>query len=60
MLENINIEEFLQAGIIEQVICGGESGDNARICNYDWILNTRKQCIIALCFIGKSIKIGNL
>ena len=45
MLEEINIEKYLQTGVIEQVICGGESGENARVCNYDWILNTRKQCI---------------
>ncbi len=45
MLENITIEKYLQTYTVEQVICGGESGDNARICNYDWILNTRKQCI---------------
>ncbi len=30
---------------VEQVIVGGESGNRARICNYDWILNIRKQCI---------------
>ena len=41
----INIEKYLQTGVIEQVICGGESGENARVCNYDWILNTRQQCI---------------
>ena len=45
MLEEINIEKYLQTGVIEQVICGGESGENARVCNYDWILNTRQQCI---------------
>ena len=27
------------------VTCGGESGPNARECNYDWILNTRNQCL---------------
>lgn len=30
---------------VEQVIVGGESGNRARICNYDWVLNIRKQCI---------------
>ena len=29
---------------IDCVTCGGESGNNARECNYDWILNTREQC----------------
>lgn len=45
MLENINIEKYLESGQIDKVICGGESGDKARVCNYDWILNTRSQCL---------------
>lgn len=45
MLEEINIEKYLKSNKIEMVTCGGESGPNARICNYDWILNTRNQCI---------------
>ena len=45
MLESIDIDKYLKTGLIESVTCGGESGDNARICNYDWILNTRRQCI---------------
>jgi protein gp37 len=24
---------------------GGEAGNNARICNYDWVLDIRTQCI---------------
>ena len=46
MLERIDISEYLKSGKIEKVTCGGESGENARVCDYDWILNTRKQCII--------------
>lgn len=45
ILENISLEEWLKSGLIEHVTCGGESGDNARICNYDWILNIRKECL---------------
>ena len=45
MLEEINIEKYLATGCIENVICGGESGENARICDYNWIINTRNQCI---------------
>lgn len=45
MLEEINIEKYLKGNKIEMVTCGGESGPNARICNYNWILNTRNQCI---------------
>lgn len=45
MLEEIHIEPYLESGKINAVVCGGESGDNARICCYDWILSTREQCI---------------
>lgn len=45
MLEEIHIEQYLASGKIESVVCGGESGDNARLCCYDWILSTREQCI---------------
>ncbi len=26
---------------------GGESGNDARICNYDWVLQIRQQCVEA-------------
>lgn len=45
MLEEIHIEKYLESGQIEQVVCGGESGENARLCDYAWILSTRQQCI---------------
>lgn len=45
MLEKIDIEKYLATGKISCVTCGGESGDNARPCDYDWILDTREQCI---------------
>ena len=45
MLERIDIEPYLSSGEIEAVTCGGESGDDARICDYDWILDTREQCV---------------
>ena len=45
MLEKIYIEKYLETSKIEHVSCGGESGPNARVCNYDWILNTREQCL---------------
>ena len=47
MLQRIQIEEYLKTGQIEQVICGGESGDDARVCDYAWILDTWKQCVEA-------------
>lgn len=45
MLEKIDIEKYLAAGKISGVTCGGESGENARPCNYEWILDMREQCI---------------
>lgn len=45
MLEEIQIEQYLKTGKIKVVVCGGESGKNARLCKYDWILSTRQQCL---------------
>lgn len=45
MLERIEIEDYLKSGKIESVTCGGESGKTARLCDYEWILHTRAQCI---------------
>ena len=46
MLESINISRFLKSGKIDKVSCGGESGENARVCQYDWIVNIRNQCVL--------------
>lgn len=40
----INLEEYLDTSI-EEVSVGGESGVEARPCNYDWVLSLRKQCV---------------
>lgn len=45
MLEPIDIKPYLVTGKIEQVICGGESGPDARICDFAWILQTMEQCM---------------
>ncbi len=47
MLGPINISKYLMSGQIEQVICGGESGENARLCDYAWILDSWRQCVEA-------------
>ena len=31
----------------EQVIVGGESGRDAHVCDYEWVLNIREQCMTA-------------
>lgn len=45
MLEAVDIRKYLATGKIEQVTCGGESGPEARICDFAWILNTMQQCM---------------
>ncbi|SDB50006.1 protein gp37 [Butyrivibrio sp. INlla16] len=45
MLEEINIEKYLETGLIEHVTCGGESGSKARPCDFRWIQEVRRQCI---------------
>ncbi len=45
MLEQVDISAHL-AGI-EEVAAGGESGTQARLCDYDWILDLRRQCVEA-------------
>ena len=44
LLEAINLEKYLD-NTIEEVVAGGESGEEARVCKYDWILDIRRQCI---------------
>lgn len=46
LLSAIDITAHLDASI-EEVVVGGESGPEARVCNYDWVLNIRQQCIAA-------------
>ena len=35
----------LLTGDIDEVSVGGESGSDARVCDYDWVLDIRRQCI---------------
>lgn len=32
---------------IQHVTVGGETGRNARVCNYEWVLKIRETCVIA-------------
>ena len=47
MLERIDIRKYLQefGSQIESVSCGGESGPEARLCDYAWVLDTHMQCV---------------
>lgn len=42
LLERINIEPYLNG--VESVNASGESGREARVLDYDWILDLRNQC----------------
>jgi protein gp37 len=45
ILEPIDLTNLLQGEWIEEVVAGGESGDNARVCNYDWVIGIRNACV---------------
>lgn len=65
LLENLDITTYLD-NTIEEVAVSGESGNDARICNYQWILDIREQCIekdVPFCFHqtgAKLLKDGKL
>lgn len=44
LLGKIDLSNYLGSWV-KQVTVGGESGRDARPCNYDWILDIRQQCI---------------
>ena len=45
ILSAIDLSEYL--GGIEHVSVSGETGREARLCNYDWVLSIREQCVSA-------------
>ena len=44
LIEKIDISAYLDKDIAE-VDASGESGDDARICDYEWIVDIRRQCV---------------
>jgi protein gp37 len=44
LLGFIDMNKYLSPSI-EEVVVGGESGTNARICCYEWVLHLREQCL---------------
>lgn len=46
LLEALDLSPYL-GGWVRQLVAGGESGETARVCNYDWILSLRAQCVAA-------------
>ncbi|MDZ4058559.1 MAG: DUF5131 family protein, partial [Bacteroidales bacterium] len=65
LLERVDLRAWLDKSI-EEVAASGESGNEARICDYEWVLNIREQCIeadIPFCFHqtgAKFLKEGKL
>ncbi|MDD4820301.1 MAG: DUF5131 family protein [Flavobacteriales bacterium] len=43
ILGEINISKYLKYSNIEELSVGGESGEEARVCNYDWVLTLSRQ-----------------
>lgn len=44
LLSDIDMSAYLNKSI-SQVLVGGESGANARICDFNWVLHIREQCL---------------
>lgn len=44
LLGKIDMSRYL-GDDIEKVVVGGESGFDARVCDYEWVLDIRRQCI---------------
>jgi len=44
LFEEIDLSLYLRDNKVEQVVAGGESGINARLCKYDWIMKIRELC----------------
>lgn len=65
LLEGLNLAPWLD-DTIEEVAVSGESGNDARVCDYRWILDIRNQCLeknVSFCFHqtgAKLLKDGKL
>lgn len=46
LLEALDLRPYLGAWV-RALIAGGESGPQARICDFDWVLSLRQQCMAA-------------
>lgn len=44
LLEPIQLTPYLTFPV-EEVVVGGESGNEARECHFDWVLDLRRQCV---------------
>ncbi len=44
LLENIDFSNYLKTGKIERISVGGESYENARLCDFSWVKNIKQTC----------------
>ncbi|WP_298065108.1 DUF5131 family protein [uncultured Rikenella sp.] len=44
LLGPVDLTRWLAGGWVEEVIVGGESGPEARVCDFAWVLSLRDQC----------------
>lgn len=44
ILEKVYLEPYLKNDSINMVVVGGESGNEARVCDYAWVLDLKDQC----------------
>lgn len=45
LLERIDLAPFHIGEWVEQVVAGGESGNDARPCDFDWVMDLREVCV---------------
>ena len=45
LLDRVDLQQYDIGSWVEQIVVGGESGSEARICNFDWIIELRNLCI---------------
>ena len=45
LLGPIDLSDYL-GDWVEQLTVGGESGNEARLCRYEWVLDLRRQCML--------------
>jgi protein gp37 len=44
LVGEVDLAPYLSTGMLEQVICGGENYDGARVCRYGWVKRLSDQC----------------
>ena len=45
LLERIDLSTYAVGEWIEQIVAGGESGYEARPCDFEWVMDLRRICV---------------